>query len=542
MEFLQNIRQNLFNTSANQSQQGQGSTFLQRLQDPRFLGLLSAAAAIPKVGTAEGLAKGAQVFNMFSAADEERKRKALVQKLISEGGFTPQEQQFLAALPSGEVASAALKIRSDKQAAANKQPSTAKGADGFLYFTSGPQIGQRVLPGVTGPTPEPKTAKDADGFLRYTTGPQQGERVFPDAQGSTPEPKTAKAADGFLYYTSGPQQGQRVFPDAQKEFKAPETIIFGDKLLALNTDGTVKELMENTDKNFRTLKGDEIDIAKKALGLENSTTLGLFSVRGEGDNAEYKFSPLKSGGDTNVSVVSNANGEPSGIPNTDAIEDLNKKYSTDLLKWISNDSADSQKLILQLETVSKALAAGETNLSGPILNLIPDAVKAFTKSGQKAINTREAVEEVVQRNLKLILGGQFTEREGEKLVKRAFNPALDESENLLRVNRLLAQMQAAAGAKQAMADHFNKNGTLAGFDLNRIPTINDFNLLLDTMDEQQLGEGNEQQNQGSFAAKLSSANTTAELRNLSKTQGLTSDQLGEILDKLNKLFPPAGSN
>jgi hypothetical protein len=324
--------------------------------------------------------------------------------------------------------------------------------------------------------------------------------------------------------------------------KAPETIIFGDKLLALNTDGTVKELMENTDKNFRTLKGDEIDIAKKALGLENSTTLGLFSVRGEGDNAEYKFSPLKSGGDTNVSVVSNANGEPSGIPNTDAIEDLNKKYSSDLLKWISNDSADSQKLILQLETVSKALAAGETNLSGPILNLIPDAVKAFTKTGQKAINTREAVEEVVQRNLKLILGGQFTEREGEKLVKRAFNPALDESENLLRVNRLLAQMQAAAGAKQAMADHFNKNGTLAGFDLNRIPTIDDFNLLLDTMDEQQLGESKEQQNQGSFAAKLSSANTTAELRNLSKTPGLTSDQLGEILDKLNKLFPPAASN
>ena len=115
MEFLQNIRQNLFNTSANQPQQGQGSTFIQRLQDPRFLGLLSAAAAIPKVGTAEGLSKGAQVFNMFSAADEERKRKALVQDLVSKGGFTPQEQALI--LASQNPAAVAAQIRTQKAAA-----------------------------------------------------------------------------------------------------------------------------------------------------------------------------------------------------------------------------------------------------------------------------------------------------------------------------------------------------------------------------------------------------------------------------------------
>jgi len=474
MEFLQNIRQNLFNTSANQSQQGQGSTFLQRLQDPRFLGLLSAAAAIPKVGTAEGLAKGAQVFNMFSAADEERKRREAMANLADEYKNDPRLMQILKANPE-----AGLSLIARLEAEKRKPKAT------FSMLTPD-EVKELGLP-----------------------------------PGSVIQRNSISGDLDVLAKGAAP--------------KAPETIIFGDKLLALNTDGTVKELMENTDKNFRTLKGDEIDIAKKALGLENSTTLGLFSVRGEGDNAEYKFSPLKSGGDTNVSVVSNANGEPSGIPNTDAIEDLNKKYSTDLLKWISNDSADSQKLILQLETVSKALAAGETNLSGPILNLIPDAVKAFTKSGQKAINTREAVEEVVQRNLKLILGGQFTEREGEKLVKRAFNPALDESENLLRVNRLLAQMQAAAGAKQAMADHFNKNGTLAGFDLNRIPTINDFNLLLDTMDEQQLGEGNEQQNQGSFADRVNAAKSVIDLNQLANEPNLTNEKRALIMKKLEEL-------
>jgi len=162
----------------------------------------------------------------------------------------------LAALPSGEVASAALKIRSDKQAAANRPPSTAKGADGFLYYTSGPQRGERVLPGVTGPTPEPKTAKDADGFLRYTTGPQKGERVFADVTGPTPEPKTAKAADGFLYYTSGPQKGERVFPDAQKPPSEPIFREFDGDLYKVNAEGGLDLVQKGTkDSKFVTVNG-----------------------------------------------------------------------------------------------------------------------------------------------------------------------------------------------------------------------------------------------------------------------------------------------
>ena len=221
------------------------------------LGLLTTG-----VGLLEGqpigqaVRSGLQTFQGLQSIDEERKRKALVQKLVSEGGFTPQEQQFLAALPSGEVASAALKIRSDKQAAANRPPSTAKGADGFLYYTSGPQRGERVLPGVTGPTPEPKTAKDADGFLRYTTGPQKGERVFADVTGPTPEPKTAKAADGFLYYTSGPQKGERVFPDAQKPPSEPIFREFDGDLYKVNAEGGLDLVQKGTkDSKFVTVNG-----------------------------------------------------------------------------------------------------------------------------------------------------------------------------------------------------------------------------------------------------------------------------------------------
>ena len=88
---------------------------------PGGLGLLQAGTDIlggQQIGDA--VRSGLQTYQGLSSIDEERKRKLLVQKLASEGGFTQQEQQFLAALPSDQVASAALKIRSDKQAAANK--------------------------------------------------------------------------------------------------------------------------------------------------------------------------------------------------------------------------------------------------------------------------------------------------------------------------------------------------------------------------------------------------------------------------------------
>ena len=118
MEFLQNIRQNLFNTSANQPQQGQGSTFLQRLQDPRFLGLLAGAAATQRLGAAQGLQEGARVMAAYQGLDEERKRKALVQDLVSKGGFTPQEQALI--LASQNPAAVAAQIRAQKAAAANR--------------------------------------------------------------------------------------------------------------------------------------------------------------------------------------------------------------------------------------------------------------------------------------------------------------------------------------------------------------------------------------------------------------------------------------
>lgn len=260
----------------------------------------------------------------------------------------------------------------------------------------------------------------------------------------------------------------------------PKTMQFDGKLISIDGDKITTLMDGDPDPTWTTLTDvKEIENAKKLIGIgKNDDIAGLFSRKGE----ELKFTPLKSGDGVTVNI--GKDGEDSGLPSTDAVKELNKKYVPDLLEWIQNGKSDSQKLISQLEAVTSVLSdPNGPNVSGPLLNLIPDSAKAFTPDGRQAITVRENVEEVVQRNLKLILGGQFTEKEGEKLVKRAFNPALSEKENLIRVTRLLNAMKAAAAAKEQMAAHFMEFGELDKFDRNKIPSMDDFNDALSGLDK-----------------------------------------------------------
>ena len=135
---------------------------------------------------------------------------------------------------------------------------------------------------------------------------------------------------------------------------------------------------------------------------------------------------------------------------------FSKEYSDFILK---GGFADVQKGLSQLdEAVNILETEGGT---GAFVGNLPDSLAAIVnKSGLKA---QELVSEVVQRNLRLILGAQFTEKEGERLINRAFNPRLSEEENIKRVKRLADSIKRAAEQKRKSAEYFEKFGTLKGF-------------------------------------------------------------------------------
>jgi hypothetical protein len=152
-----------------------------------------------------------------------------------------------------------------------------------------------------------------------------------------------------------------------------------------------------------------------------------------------------------------------GADLTPAERKVDENFAGDYNEFVVQGGfADVDKQLQQLREVLEYLEDPSTvAASGPIPSLMPKFVRdRVTPRGAAA---QEMVEEVVQRNLRLILGAQFTEKEGERLISRAYNPRLSEEENATRVSRLMTQIESAAQAKKAAADYYEANGTLKGF-------------------------------------------------------------------------------
>lgn len=158
-------------------------------------------------------------------------------------------------------------------------------------------------------------------------------------------------------------------------------------------------------------------------------------------------------------------------------EAVDKKFADEYVQWSATGGfADIEKQISQLEEAAAALEAGN-GLTGPLVGSLPDFITASV--APDVIATREAVEEVAQRNLRAILGPQFTEKEGDRLIARTYNPRLSEAENAKRVRRLIAQIKTAAQVKQDAANYYEQNGTLKGWK-GKMPSLSDFDPEQDT--------------------------------------------------------------
>ena len=124
----------------------------------------------------------------------------------------------------------------------------------------------------------------------------------------------------------------------------------------------------------------------------------------------------------------------------------------------------------QIDQLGLALNTLQTTKDGSISGRRVAALDAAGKLGYvdpEAQAVYDQVTEVVQRNLKLILGGQFSEKEGERLIARAYNPALGQEENARRVKALMTQIKSANEAQAQMAAYFGREGTLKGFNVNQ---------------------------------------------------------------------------
>lgn len=152
---------------------------------------------------------------------------------------------------------------------------------------------------------------------------------------------------------------------------------------------------------------------------------------------------------------------------------LDEAYAVDHADFVLSGSyADATRNLNQIDDVIRRLQSGE-DLTGGASTALPDMVRE--RLDPIGFDTQQLVEEVVQRNLKVVLGAQFTEKEGERLISRAYNPRLEEPQNIGRLNRLAGAMREGLLARKQSADYFEKHGTMKGYKGARRITINDLN-------------------------------------------------------------------
>jgi hypothetical protein len=164
-----------------------------------------------------------------------------------------------------------------------------------------------------------------------------------------------------------------------------------------------------------------------------------------------QFLEMKKSG-TNITVGGNSM--------TPGFKALDEAYAKDHLEWVRGGRQDMQTQIQNVSEVMSALEQGQP-LTGTLMTLAPDFVRAFTDPD--SLDAQQTIEEVVQRSLRVTLGAQFTEKEGTRLIARAYNPQLSPAINARRLRKLYAKLGETVQARNEMAEYFNANGTLTGY-------------------------------------------------------------------------------
>jgi hypothetical protein len=143
---------------------------------------------------------------------------------------------------------------------------------------------------------------------------------------------------------------------------------------------------------------------------------------------------------------------------------VEEKSAQDLVDFtVGGGFSDVQKGLTQLENAKQVLQQQpEGKITGKLVG-VQDDTGLLKYTNPVAQDTKEQVQEIAQRNLRLILGPQFTAKEGEALINRVYNPALPQSVNVKRLDLLQEQMSSAAKTKQEAVEYYNTNGTLKGF-------------------------------------------------------------------------------
>ncbi len=142
---------------------------------------------------------------------------------------------------------------------------------------------------------------------------------------------------------------------------------------------------------------------------------------------------------------------------TKAQETVDSEFGKEYSQWTSGGSDAAKTELQKLRGVAQRLRDHKVTTGG-LTGAFPDRMTA-----DSVLSARADVQSTVMNSLRAILGAQFTEKEGDRIIKNTWNEADTTENNLARVERLIQNLEAQAVAKDAKAQYYEQAGTLSGF-------------------------------------------------------------------------------
>lgn len=156
---------------------------------------------------------------------------------------------------------------------------------------------------------------------------------------------------------------------------------------------------------------------------------------------------------------------PSDGMNIDLGDKAGSAIDTEFAKTYMKDLrglGGSIQQINVLKEVLDSLQSGEVE-TGVTKGLLPDWALLLTENNAKSLKARNEIAGIVQQTLRETLGAQFTEKEGENLLRRAWDLRQPTEVNIKNTRRLLDKAMSYAEEKMKQLQYFQTNGTLKGY-------------------------------------------------------------------------------
>lgn len=173
------------------------------------------------------------------------------------------------------------------------------------------------------------------------------------------------------------------------------------------------------------------------------------------------------------------------LPNlTPGEEETDKRFAEDYKIWRAmGDYGTANESLRRAEKALDKLRTSDT-ISGPVIGRSGELIRQIVN--EDSLTAQTDIEKNIVMTLRPILGAQFTQQEGEALVRRTYDPRLSEQANIEKVESLIRELRSKAIAKEAAARFWEEKvpvpgqpgvtrprGTLSGFAPDRIKTVQD---------------------------------------------------------------------